>query len=159
MGAKGEALAKQFETRAEDARAVLEKLTDTDWKKTTAAEKWTVAATAHHLASSYERVPQIITTIATGQAMPHFTPEILDQMNAKHAEEFAGCTKAETLALHKKGATAAAAVVRNLSDEQLAKSGTVFAGLPPMTAEQLVFRALINHTDEHYGSIKKTIGG
>jgi putative alpha-1,2-mannosidase len=103
MGAKGEALAKQFETRAEDARAVLEKLTDADWKKTTAAEKWTVAATAHHLASSYERVPQIITTIATGQAMPHFTPEILDQMNAKHAEEFAGCTKAETLALHRKG--------------------------------------------------------
>jgi hypothetical protein len=35
----------------------------------------------------------------------------------------------------------------------------VFEGLPPMTAEQLVFRALINHTDEHYGSIKKTIGG
>ena len=159
MGAKGEALAKQFEARAEDARTVLETLADADWRKTTAAEKWTVAATAHHLASSYERVPQIITTIATGQAMPHFTPEILDQMNAKHAEEFAGCTKAETLALHKKGAAAAAAVVRNLSDEQLAKSGTVFAGLPPMTAEQLVFRALINHTDEHYGSIKKTIGG
>jgi len=27
-----------------------------------------------------------------------------------------------------------------------------------MSAEQLVMRALINHTDEHYGSIKKTIG-
>ena len=158
MGAKGEALAKQFEAKAEDARTVLEKLTDADWKKTTAAEKWTVAATAHHLASSYERVPQIITTIAAGQSIPNFTPQILDQMNAKHAEEFAGCTKAETLALHKKGTATAAAVLRNLSDEQLATSGTVFAGLPPMTAEQLAFNALIKHTDEHYGSIKKTIG-
>jgi Mycothiol maleylpyruvate isomerase N-terminal domain len=159
MGAKGEALAKQFESKAEDARTVLEKLTDADWKKTTAAEKWTVGVTAHHLATSYERVPQIINTIATGQSMPHFTPQMLDQMNAKHAEEFAGCTRAEVLALHKKGAVSAAAALRNLSDEQVAKSGTVFAGLPPMTVEQLALRALINHTDEHYGSIRKTIGG
>jgi len=158
MGAKGEALAKEFEGKAEDARGVLEKLTDADWKKTTMAEKWTVGVTAHHLAGSYERVPQIITMIVTGQAMPHFTPQMLDQMNAKHAEENVGCTRSETLALHKKGAVAAAAVLRNLSDEQLAKSGTVFAGLPPMTAEQLAQRALINHTDEHYGSIRKTIG-
>jgi hypothetical protein len=159
MGAKGEALAKQFEAKSEEATAVLGKLTDADWKKTTAAEKWTVGVTAHHLAGSYERVGHIIKTVATGQAMPHFTTEMLDQTNAKHAEECAGCTKAETIALHKKGAAAAAAVVRELSDEQLAKSGIVFAGVPPMTAEQLVFRALINHTDEHYGSIRKTIGG
>jgi len=58
-----------------------------------------------------------------------------------------------------KGAAAAAAVVRDLSDEQLAKSGIVFAGMPPMTAEQLVMRGLINHIDEHFGSIRKTIGG
>jgi hypothetical protein len=35
----------------------------------------------------------------------------------------------------------------------------VFAGLPPMSAEQLVMRGLINHIDEHFGSIRKTIGG
>jgi RNA-splicing ligase RtcB len=79
-------------------------------------------------------------------------------MNAKHAEEHAGCTKAETIALHEKGAATAAAVVRNLSDEQLARSGTVFAGIPPMSAEQLVMRGLVYHIDEHFGSIRKTIG-
>jgi hypothetical protein len=52
MGAKGEALARQFEAKTAEATAVLEKLSDADWKKTTAAEKWTVAATAHHIASS-----------------------------------------------------------------------------------------------------------
>ncbi len=159
MGAKGETLAKQFEAKAEEATAVLEKLTDADWQKTTAAEKWTVGVTAHHIAGAYERVAQMIQTVATGQAMPHFTPEMLDQMNAKHAVEHAGCTRPETIALHKKGAAAAAAVVRDLSDEQLAKSGIVFAGLPPMTAEQLVMRALLGHIDEHFGSIRKTIGG
>ena len=40
MGAKTEALARQFEGKTRDAVATLEKLGDTDWKKVTAAEKW-----------------------------------------------------------------------------------------------------------------------
>ena len=158
MGAKGEAFAKQFEAKVEEATALLEKLTDADWKKTTAAEKWTVAVTAHHIASSYESATHIITTIAAGQELPHFNREMLDEMNAQHAEEFAGCTKAETIALHNQGVAAAAAVVRGLSDEQLAKSGTVFTDAPPMTAERLVTAGLLNHIDEHIGSIRKTVG-
>jgi uncharacterized damage-inducible protein DinB len=159
MGAKAEAFAKQFEGKVKEATAVLEKLSDADWKKTTAAEKWTVGVTAHHIAGAYEPVTHIITTIASGQTLPHFTTQMLDEMNAKHAVEFAGCTKAETIALHKKGAAVAAAAVRGLSDEQLARTGTVFAGVPAMSAEQLVMRALINHIDEHFGSIRKTVGG
>ena len=50
-------------------------------------------------------------------------------------------------------------MVRGLSDDQLAKSGTVLTGMPAMTAEQVVTRILINHVDEHLGSIRKTIGG
>jgi hypothetical protein len=159
MGSKGEAYAKQFEAKVGEATALLEKLSDADWKKTTAAEKWTVAVTAHHIANSYEPVTHIIKTIAAGQALPHFTPQMLDEMNAQHAKEFAGCTKAETIALHKKGAAAAAVVVRGLSDAELAKSGTVFTGMPPMTAEDMVKAALLGHVDEHLGSIRKTIGG
>jgi hypothetical protein len=156
MGAKGEAFAKQFEAKVEEATALLEKLSDADWKKTTAAEKWTVAATAHHLASSYEPVTRIIKTIAVGQALPHFTRQMLDEMNAQHARQFAGCTKPETLALHKK--EAAAAAVRGLSDAELAKTGTVFTEMPPMSAEEMVKGALLGHIDEHFGSIRKTVG-
>jgi alpha-ketoglutarate-dependent taurine dioxygenase len=86
MGAKGEAFAKQFEAKVEEATTLLEKLTDADWKKTTSAEKWTVAVTAHHIASSYEPATRIIKTIAAGQALPHFTRELLDEMNARHAK-------------------------------------------------------------------------
>jgi hypothetical protein len=159
MGAKGEEFARQFEGKVEEATALLERLTDADWKKTTAAEKWTVAVTAHHIASSYEPATRIIKTIAAGQVLPHFTRELLDEMNAQHAREFAGCTKAETIALHKKGAAAAAAAVRGLSDAELAKSGTVFTGMPPVSAEDLVKRILLGHIDAHFGSIRKTIGG
>ena len=64
----------------EEATALLEKLTDADWKRTTAAEKWTIALTAHHIASSYESATHIIKTIAAGQALPHFTWGSLDEI-------------------------------------------------------------------------------
>jgi hypothetical protein len=158
MGAKAETFAKQFEAKAQEATAVLEKLSDADWKKVTDAEKWTVAATAHHVASAHEPIANIVKTLASGQSVPNFTMDMLHEMNAKHAREFANCTKAETLALHKKGVASAAAVVRGLNDDQLAKSGTVFAGAPPMSAEQMITNALIGHIDEHFGSIRKTAG-
>jgi hypothetical protein len=158
MGAKGEALARQFEAKAQEAAHILERVTAADWKKITEAEKWSVAVTAHHLATSYERVPDIATGLAAGQSFGNFTRKMLDERNAQHAKDFAGCTKEETLALHRKGATKAAAVVRGFSDEQLAKSGVLFTDAPPMTVEQLIMAALIHHTDEHYGSIRKTIG-
>jgi hypothetical protein len=159
MEARGEALAKQFEAKVAEATGLLEKLSDADWKKTTAAEKWTVAATAHHVASSYAPITQIVKTIAAGQVLPPFTRQMLDEMNAQHAKEFAGCTKPETIALFKKGAATAAAAVRGLSDAELAKTGTVFTGMSPMSAEDMVKGALLGHIDEHFGSIRKTIGG
>src|SRR5262249_27454 len=159
MGAKAEALAKQFEAKAQEATAVLKKLSDADWKKTTGAEKWTVGVTAHHLAGAHEGITNIIKTVAAGQSIPNFTLDKLHEMNAKHAKEHAGATKAETIALHEKNAPAAAGGVRGLSDDQLAKSGTVLTGMPAMSVEQVVTRILINHVDEHLGSIRKTIGG
>ena len=158
MGAKTEALAKQFEAKAQEFTGVLEKLSDADWKKVTAAEKWPVGVTAHHVAGAHEPISGILKTIASGQSMPHFTMEMLDASNAKHAQEFANVGKAETIALHKSGASAAAAVVRSLGDEQLAKSGTVLAGMPAMSAEQIVAGILINHVEDHLGSIRKTVG-
>jgi DinB family protein len=158
MEAKGEAFARQFEAKVEEATTLLERLTDADWKKTTDAEKWTVAVTAHHIASSYEPAAHIVKTIAAGEALPHFTRQMLDEMNARHAKEFADCTKPETIALHKKAAAAVAAVVRGLSDAELAKTGIVFTGMPPVSAEELVKRILLGHLDAHFGSIRKTIG-
>ena len=158
MGAKTEALAKQFEAKAHEATQVLEKLTDADWKKVTEAEKWSVGVTAHHVAGSLEPIANLLKTVAAGQSVPGFTMDMLHEMNAKHATDFANVSKADTIALHKQGAAAAAAAVRGLNDEQLGKSGTVLTGMPAMTAEQVITGILINHIDDHYGSIRKTIG-
>ena len=158
MGARSEALAKQFLAKAQEAVVVIERLSDADWNKVTETEKWTVGVTAHHLASALEAVASIVTAIVSGQPRGHFTRAMLDEMNARHAKEHAHCTRAETTALFRKGATAAAALVRGLPDEQLATSGTVFTDAPPMTVEQLITAGLIGHIDAHVGSIRRTVG-
>jgi hypothetical protein len=158
MGSRSEALAKQFEAKVQEAVAVFEQLSAADWNKVTEAEHWTVGVTAHHVASALEPVAGMVTAIVSGQSPGHFTRAMLDEMNARHAQEHAHCTRVETIALVKKGAAAAARVVRGLSDDQLAKSGTVFTDVPPMTAEQLVTGGLITHIDTHIGSIRKAVG-
>jgi DinB superfamily len=157
MSARAESLAKQFETRVTEMTETLEKLTDADWKKLT-AEKWSVGVTAHHVAGSHEGISGIIKAVSAGQAMPNFTMAMIDEMNATHAREHANCTRAETLALHKKNTAAAAALVRGLSDAALDKSGTVLTGMPAMTTQQIVEGILINHLNEHLASIRAAVG-
>jgi hypothetical protein len=158
MGAKSEILAKQFEAKVRDAVVTLEKLSDADWKKVTEAEKWSVGVTAHHFAGAIEPITHMVKAVVVGQSPGTFSGAMIDEMNATHAKDYAHCTKVETIALLERGAAVAAAVVRGLSDDQLAKSGTVLTDAPPMTAEQLITGGLITHIDEHFGSIRKTVG-
>ena len=158
MGARAESLAKKYEAKAAELTATIQKLSDADWKKVTTAEKWPVGVTAHHVAGGHEPISGIVKTLAAGQSIPGFSMGMLDEMNAKHAKDFAGCTKTETLALHEKGVKAATAVLRGLDDAQLDKSGTVLTGMPAMTCQQAIEGILINHIDDHMGSIRKTVG-
>jgi Mycothiol maleylpyruvate isomerase N-terminal domain len=157
MGTKSEALAKQFEAKVREAMATLEKLNDADWKKVTEAEKWPVGVTAHHLAGGLEPISNMVKGLVAGQSL-EFTNDMLNEMNARHAKEYADCTRAETMDLLKRGSAVATAVIRGLSDDQLAKKGQVLAGSPPMTAEQLITAAFFNHMEEHLASIRKTVG-
>ena len=158
MGVKGDALAKQFEAKVQEATKVLEKLSDADWKKVTSAEKWPVCVVAHHMAMGHEGIGNIVKSAASGQHKASIGMDDIDQMNARHAKDFATVGKTETLALHKKNAAAAAALVRGLDDAALARSAEALKGMPPMSAEQMVVGILCGHIDDHIGSIKKTVG-
>jgi uncharacterized damage-inducible protein DinB len=158
MGARAEALAKRFEEASKAVADIVARLSDAEWKKMTSGEKWSVGVVAHHVAMGHAGIANIVKSVASGQSLPNFTMAKLDEMNAQHAREHATCTKAETLELHKKNAATAASIVRGLSDAELDRSGTVLAGMPPMTAQQAVERILINHVNEHLGSIRAAVG-
>jgi len=158
MGTTSQALATQFESKLHDGVALLRTLDDTDWKKVIVAEQWSVGVTAHHYASILESVGELVSALAAGQAPEGFTRATLDEMNALHARDHAHCTRAETIALLEKSGASTAAMLRGLSDEQLAKRGTVLTDAPPLTVEQLIALVLIKHADQHFGNIRKTIG-
>jgi len=71
--------------------------------------------------------------------------------------EHADCTRMETVELYRKGA-AEATTIRALSDEDLARSGRLVPGAPPMTVEELISRGLLGHIDDHVGSIRMAVG-
>jgi DinB superfamily len=158
MGARGETLAQQFETKANEATAVLERLSDADWKKVTAAEKWTVGVVAHHIAVSHQTLAGLIKTLADGKPGPNISMDAIHAMNAQHAQDFAGCTKADTVTLHKQNVAAVAGMLRGIGDAEFDRSGAVVNGLPPMSAGQLAGGLLCGHIDEHLGSIRTTVG-
>ena len=87
--AKAESLAGQFEAKVREAENTLQRLSDADWKKVTAGEKWSVGVTAHHAAEALEPIAQMIKAPASGQPIEGFTMERLHAMNAQHARDFA----------------------------------------------------------------------
>lgn len=158
MSERAEALARKFEAKAREATAVFQRLSDADWARTTAAEKWSVGVTAHHIAVSHGLIAGLIKTLADGKPGPSIPLDTIHQMNAKHAQEHAGCTKAETLALHEQAAAAAAAVVRGLADAELDRRGKVIVEMPEVSAADLAGGLLCGHIDQHLASIKDTVG-
>jgi hypothetical protein len=158
MGARAEELAKKFETSCGELNRVVEGLSDADWKKVTTAEKWPVGVVAHHVAQGHTNISGLIQVVAKGQPAPQITMDMIHANNAKHAQEKAGVTKTEALAALKSGGDKAAAMVRGLSDAELDRSGSVLVGAPPMTAAQAIEGILINHVNEHLGSIRATTG-
>ena len=115
--------------------------------------------TAHHIAVSHELLAGLAKSVASGQVGQAIKMDDIHAVNAKHAQENANCTKAETLALHRQGAAKAAAIVRGIDDADLDKSAVVLVGMPAMSAEQLASGLLVGHMSDHLGSIRATVGG
>ncbi|MGH7333905.1 MAG: DinB family protein [Candidatus Rokuibacteriota bacterium] len=158
MGARADQLAGKFEQSCREINMLVERLSDAEWKKVTAGEQWPVGVAAHHVAEGHAGIASIIQAIAKGQPMPTFTMDMLHEMNAKHAKEHANTTKVATLELLQTNGAKAAAAVRALSDVDLDRSGTVLAGMPAMSVAQVIEGILINHVNEHMGSIRTALG-
>lgn len=152
MGQLGESLAQRFEQTNNDVIQAVEQCSDSKWQAKTAPEGWPVAVTAHHIAGSHEVIGGLVQAIANGQPLPPLTPEMLDQMNAQHAQQFANCSKPETISMLREGGAKAVSALRGLSDEQLQRSAP-FMG-QTFTAQQMAENVLIGHPQMHGQSIR-----
>jgi uncharacterized damage-inducible protein DinB len=155
MGERAETLAQRFEQANNDLIAAVDGLSDSQWQALNKDAGWSVGVTAHHVAVSHPAVAGLVQAIGSGQPLPPITLDMLNQGNAQHARESAGCTKQETLDLLRANGAAAAAVVRGLSDDQLDRTGTMPAfGDAPISAQQVIERILIGHPGMHLPGIR-----
>jgi len=151
-------LARGFEQANGELISLLEHCSDEQWRASCQAEGWTVSVTAHHVAGGHEAISNFVQILANGQPLPPITGEMLDRMNAEHAEQYADCGRAETVELLRRNGEAAAETVRRLSDEHLDRSAPMaLMGGAPVSARQMVENILIGHVREHTTSIRAAL--
>jgi hypothetical protein len=153
MGSQAEVLAAQLEAAIDEAAAAIEGCSDERWSALNAADGWSVGVTAHHIAGSVEGTYGLAQAIADSRPVPPITRELLDAGNARHAREFAGCTKAETVALLRGSSQDILAQLRALSDEQLARSADVPIAGGILSAGELIERVVVGHVRGHLANI------
>ncbi len=155
MSTHAESLADQFLHENDELVRLAERCSDAQWRMTCDAEGWTVGVTIHHVAADYLDLLAVIDAIVGGRAVPSVTREGLDERNSRHAERFAGCSKGETVALLRHNAATVANAIRALSDDQLARSGTLLGR--DVAVEHIIRVSLMGHIESHMTSVRAAL--
>ena len=153
------ALADRLEQGAQALIAFASSLTDAEWQTPLPKDGRTVGVIVHHVASVYPIEIQLAQNVANGQAISGVTSRDIDTMNAKHASEHAGVTRAETLEFLRRNSTEAAAAIRALSDEQLRQAAPVsLYEDAPLTSQFVLEDHAVRHSYHHLFLIRRALG-
>jgi hypothetical protein len=153
MGERAQALADRLEQANQALLAMLSACSEDDWGKQVGSDKRPVGVIAHHVAAAQAFVLGLAQEVAAGRPLPALTWDMVHQGNAQHAEQQAGCPKAETLELLRRNSAESARVIRGMSDEQLSRSSTWdLSG--NVTTERVIEVHMIDHVHEHLATIK-----
>lgn len=158
MADRSRRLAVQFEQAVSEFIDTVEGLSEEQWRMLCPNEERSVGVLTRHVASGIGFEMAVFREIADGLQPDTISRSELAEMNAHDAEAWSDTPKDETLALLRGNAAAAAAQVRQLSDEQLARSGRYIADIPDAwTVEQWIERVLVGHVRGHLESIRAVL--
>jgi uncharacterized damage-inducible protein DinB len=150
---RAQVLADQLAQSNRELIHTVERLSDAQWKATTAEEGWSVGVVVHHVATGHGYLSGLVRKMADGDPVA-VDRDAMHRANAEHAVQFADVTRASALALLRQNGAAATATVRGLDDTQLDRVG----GSMGMTTAQVIERVLIGHVRNHHASIRQAIG-
>jgi hypothetical protein len=152
MPSRAEQLAAQFEATTQDAIEAAQSCTDAMWRKPVPNDGRTVGVVTHHMAAGDVPIGSLVELMANGRPLPPVTPEMINQGNATHAQQFANVTQDEAIAALRENGTNAAKMLRGLTDEQLDRSSD-FLGTQ-WTTERAIQQILIGHIAGHTEAIR-----
>lgn len=158
MSERAEALASRFAAANDEFVATIEECTDAQWRTTCPDEERPVGVVAHHVAGAQRAAAGWMQAVASGQPLPPLTIELINQLNARHAERHSTTGKDETVALLRHNGQETAALIRALSDAELDRTGSApLFGPNPISAEQIISHVLIAHIMGHLRSIRQAL--
>ena len=162
MGRRAESLADRIEEGAAGLAAFAEGLSEAEWRTPMSGsgrERRSVGVIVHHVASVYPIEIDLARAIAGGKAVTDVTPDAVDEMNAKHASDQAGVTKAAALDLLRRNSRQAAAAVRGFTDDELDRAAPFSLSFgAPVTAQFVLEDHAVRHSWHHLARIKTALG-
>ena len=155
---RGNALADRLEQGARALAAFAAGLTDAEWQTPVPPDGRKIGVIVDHVASVYPVEIQLAQTLAAGQRVTGVTMADVHAMNAAHAKENATVTKEAALEHLRRNSAAAAAAIRDLSDEELerAAEASLYSDAP-ITCQFMLEDHAVRHSYHHLARIRKTL--
>ena len=159
MSKRTQALAKRLEEGAAALAAFAESMTDAEWRSSgKRIDKRPFGVIVHHVASMYPIEIDVARGAGAGKPIA-VTWDAVNDINAKHAKESANVTKRDAIDLLRKNSAAAAAAVREFSDEQLdtaVPNGLSFNA--PLTTQFWIEDHPVRHSYHHLARMREALG-
>ena len=149
-------------TRLEEGAAALEKfardITDEQWQARLPKDGRKFGVLVHHVANMYPIEIQLAQALAAGQPVIGVTWDVVAELNARHAAEFAGVTRDEAIEALRLNSAAASAAIRRLSDEQLDRAAPVsLNGDAPLTCQFILEDHAVRHSYHHLARMRTAL--
>jgi len=140
--------------------AFAEGLSEAEWlTPVSSSDRRSIGVIVHHVASVYPIEIGLARAIASGKAVTDVTPQAVNEMNAKHAGEQTGITKAAALELLRRNSREAAAAVRTFTDDELDRAAPFSLSFgAPVTAQFVIEDHALRHSWHHLARIRTALG-
>ena len=160
MGKRAHVLAERIEQGAQALAALAEGLSDNEWQTIVPDEGRPIGVLIHHVASAYPVEVDLAHTLASGKPISGVTGDVVDQMNAEHAQANVAAGKQETLEFLRRNSRAAAEAIRGFTDEELDRAANVSLNADaPLTAQFFIEDHALSHSFHHLASIRAALNG
>jgi hypothetical protein len=155
---RANALADRLEQGARALVTTASALTEAEWQTRLPKDRRKIGVVVHHVASVYPVEIHLAQTLAAGNAVTGVTVDVINEMNARHAEENDAVTKEVTLDLLRRNSAAAAAAIRALSDEELDRAAPVSLYADALLTCQFVLEDhAVRHSYHHLARIQRAL--
>jgi hypothetical protein len=154
-----EALASRLEEGARKLAELATTLSPEEWQVRIPKDGRKVGVVVHHVGNMYPIEIDLAKTVAAGTPILDLTWDVVHGINAEHAAEHESVTKEEALAFLAKNSAVAAAAIRELSDEDLARAVPIsLYGGAPLTCQFALEDHAVRHAFHHLAKIRAALG-